>query len=450
MTPDAAAMSSVLDVIWHGLRDAFLMAWAVWWALVFGFFISAVVQAWVPRERIESALSGGGVRPIATATGLGAASSSCSYAAIAIAKSLFQKGASAASALAFQFASTNLVWELGLVLWVLIGWQFTLAEYIGGIVMIVLMTLLLRAFVSRRLEDEAREHAQQADTGHQHHAAGETMTWRQRLISASAWSDVAHNFRGDWQMLWKEITIGFLLAGFVAQLGNSFFNSLFLKGSPHLVQTVWGAFIGPVIAVLSFVCSVGNVPLAAVLWSGGISFAGVMAFIFADLIVLPILAIYRKYYGTKFTVRITALMFVTMVLAALIIDALFSGLGLIPSGARPTRTDIFGSITVNYKLVLNLAGLAIFATLFWLTARRGATDPVCGMKVDRAKAVTKNLDRQTFYFCSTHCLHAFEADPTKYVDSSGRPIEHGVAQHDDGHAHEPGHEHSGHEHSHVT
>src|SRR4051794_6425600 len=170
-----------LEVVWHGLRDSFLMAWEVWWALVLGFAISGVVQAWVPRERIENALSGSGPKPVALATALGAASSSCSYAAIAIAKSLFQKGASAATALAFQFASTNLVWELGLVLWLLIGWQFTLAEYIGGIVMIVLMTALLRVFVSPRVEAEAREHAEKADTGHQHHAAGERMTWRERL-----------------------------------------------------------------------------------------------------------------------------------------------------------------------------------------------------------------------------------------------------------------------------
>jgi len=414
-------MNAVLNVLWHGLRDAFLMGWEVWWALVFGFFISAVVQAWVPRERIESALSGGGLRPIAKATGLGAASSSCSYAAVAIGKSLFQKGASAASALAFQFASTNLVWELGLVLWVLIGWQFTLAEYVGGIVMIALMALLLRAFVPRRLEEAARKHARAADTGHQHHAAGETMTWRERLGSLSAWSDVAHNFRGDWQMLWREITIGFLLAGFVAQLGNGFFKSLFLEGSPHLVQTIWGAFIGPLIAVASFVCSVGNVPLAAVLWSGGISFAGVLAFIFADLIVLPILAIYRKYYGRAFAVRITALMFVTMVLAALLVNALFSGVGLVPGGARPTRTDIFGSIRLDYKLALDVAGLGVFTALFWLTARRGATDPVCGMNVDRAKAATLAFGAQTFYFCSDHCLHAFEADPQRYADAAGWP-----------------------------
>src|ERR1700681_1717883 len=219
----------VLEFIWHGLRDSFLMAWEVWWALVFGFAISAVVQAWVPRERIQSALGGSGFRPVALASGLGAASSSCSYAAIAIAKSLFQKGASAATALAFQFASTNLVWELGLVLWVLIGWQFTLAEYVGGIVMIVLMSVLLRVFVSPRLEAQAREHAERADAGHQHHPASEQLPWRERLRSVSAWSDVAHNFRGDWQMVYKEVATGFLLAGFIAQLGNGFFNGLFLK-----------------------------------------------------------------------------------------------------------------------------------------------------------------------------------------------------------------------------
>src|SRR3954449_11494674 len=335
------------------------MAYEVWWALVLGFAISAIVQAWVPRERIESSLSGSGARPVALATGLGAASSSCSYAAIAIAKSLFQKGASAASALAFQFASTNLVWELGLVLWVLIGWQFTLAEYLGGLVMIALMWLLLRVFVSREDEVTALEHAQSADAGHQHHAAGSALPWRERLTSAQAWSDVAHNFRGDWQMLWKEILTGFLLAGFIALLGDDFFNGLFLHDAPAAVQTIWGALIGPIIAVLAFVCSVGNVPLAAVLWSGGISFAGVMAFIFADLIVLPIVFAYRKYYGTAFTVRITALMFVTMVAAALIIDLLFSGLGLSPH-TRPTTSDVFSSIEVDYKAVLNAMAIVVF------------------------------------------------------------------------------------------
>jgi len=402
-------MSEVLSTIGEGLKQSFLMAYAVWWALVLGFAISAIVQAWVPRERIERSLSGEGFRPIAVATGLGAASSSCSYAAIAIAKSLFQKGASAVTALAFQFASTNLVWELGLVLWVLLGWQFTLAEYIGGVVMIVLMAVMLRLFVSPKLEEYARRHAQEADSGHQHHMAGEeSLSWRERIRSASAWSDVAHNFRGDWQMLWKEITIGFLLAGFIGLLGDDFFNVLFITDAPPLVTAIENVIVGPIIAVLSFVCSVGNIPLAAVLWSGGISFAGVMAFIFADLIVLPIIAAYRKYYGTKFALRITALMFVTMVIAALIVDALFSGLGLIPD-VRPTRAEIFSSIHFDYKLVLNVLGLFIFAALFYLTASRGVTDPVCGMKVDRAKALRLERDGETHYFCSENCLDKFRS-----------------------------------------
>jgi uncharacterized membrane protein YraQ (UPF0718 family)/YHS domain-containing protein len=385
----------VISWIGDGLWNAVLMAWEVWWALVLGFLISAIVQAWVPRERVEAAMAGDGVGPIARATALGAASSSCSYAAIAIAKSLFQKGASAASALAFQFASTNLVWELGLVLWVLIGWQFALAEYVGGLVMIVLMWALLRRFVSRPVEEAAREHARHADAGHQHQSAAHR-----------TWSDVAHNFRGDWQMLYKEIGVGFLLAGFVALLGDDVFNALFLVDAPAAVQVVWGALIGPLIAVLSFVCSVGNVPLAAVLWSGGISFAGVMAFIFADLIVLPILAAYRKYYGTVFAARITALMLVTMVLAALVVDLLFSALGLIPD-TRPATADVFGTIEVNYKLVLNVIATAIFLALFAVTLRRGVTDPVCGMTVDPARALRAEHGGRTHFFCSEDCRDRF-------------------------------------------
>jgi hypothetical protein len=349
----------MLDKIGDGLWNAVLMAWEVWWALVLGFLISAIVQAWVPRGRVQAALAGGGARPIALATAFGAASSSCSYAAIAIARSLFAKGAGAAAALAFQFASTNLVWELGLVIWVLLGWQFTLAEFVGGVVMIVLMAVLLRRFVSRRAEADARAQAQIAAAGghgHHHHDHG---------ASERSWADVAANFRGDWRMLYKEIGIGFLLAGFIALLGDDFFNGLFLEDSSEFVQVVWGALIGPVIAAASFVCSVGNVPLAAVLWSGGLSFAGVMAFIFADLIVLPIVAAYRKFYGGGYALRIVALMYVTMVLAALIVHLLFGALGLIPD-VRPTTEDVFGGIEVDYKLVLNVVATVIFVALFAL------------------------------------------------------------------------------------
>jgi uncharacterized protein len=423
-------VADVISTIGEGFKQSFLMAYEVWWALVLGFAISAIVQAWVPRQRIESALSGSGIGPLARATGLGAASSSCSYAAIAIAKSLFQKGASAATSLAFQFASTNLVWELGLVIWILLGWQFTLAEFVGGIVLIALMGILLRRFVSPQLEEQARKHAQQAQTDHQHHMAGERMSWRERLTSSSAWSDVAHNFRGDWTMLWKEITIGFLLAGFIGLLGDDFFNALFITDAPPVVQTIENVIAGPVIAVLSFVCSIGNAPLAAVLWSGGISFAGVIAFIFADLIVLPIIAAYIKYYGRAYALRITALMFVTIVIAALLVDGLFGVAGLIPD-TRPSRADIFGSVELDYKLVLNFLGLAVFAALFYLTARRGATDPVCGMKVDRSKAVRAAHAGRIHFFCSEDCRSQFEADPDGYT----RRKPPAVGTHATGHAH---------------
>jgi uncharacterized protein len=421
-------MGGVLSTIGAGFKDAFLMAYEVWWALVLGFATSAIVQAWVPRERIEASLGGSGIQPVARATALGAASSSCSYAAIAIAKSLFEMGASAASALAFQFASTNLVIELGIVMWLLIGWQFTLAEFVGGLVLIAVMTLLLRVFVSPRLEAQAREHAHDADTGHQHHTARGRMGFRERLTSADAWSDVAHNFRNDWGMVWKEIITGFFLAGFVAQLGNNFFNGLFIKDAPAGIRTIENVIVGPVIAVLSFVCSVGNVPLAAVLWSGGITFGGVVAFIFADLIVLPIIAIYRKYYGSAFALRITALMFVTMVIAALIVDGLFHVAGIVPH-TRPTRADVFGSIQLDAKLFLDVLGFVVFAALILLTARLGATDPECGMKVDRKKAYVSERDGRSVYFCSEHCKHAFES---RALDDPG---EH---QHADREEHEGG------------
>lgn len=367
-------MADFAGTVLEGIEQALLMAYEVWWALVLGFAISGIVQAWVPRERIETGLSGRGPKPVALATGLGAASSSCSYAAIAIARSLLEKGASATTALAFQFASTNLVWELGLVLWVLIGWQFTLAEFVGGVILIALMALLLRLFVSPRLEEQARRNARRAQQGHVHDHGAEperAMPWRERIRSAESWAVVARNFRADWSMLWKEISIGFLLAGFIGLLGDEFFNVLFITDAPPALQTIENAIVGPIIAVLSFVCSVGNVPLAAVLWSGGISFAGVIAFIFADLIVLTIVAAYRKYYGTDFALRITALMLVTIVLAALIVDLLFGLAGLIPQGPRPSREDVFGSIRLDYKLVLNLLALAIFCALMWMTRSRG-------------------------------------------------------------------------------
>jgi hypothetical protein len=407
----------VLDTAWEGLQNALLMAWQVWWALVLGFAISGAVQAWAPRERIARALGGGGSRPVALATGLGAASSSCSYAAIAIARSLFVKGASAASSLAFQFASTNLVVELGIVMWVLIGWQFTLAELVGGIVLIVAMTVLLRAFVSRRLEADAREHAARAEGGHVHHTAGGDCVevgLGERLRSPRAWSDVAHNFRNDWAMLYREIALGFLLAGFIGLLGQDVFNSLFVIDAPEPWRLLENVIVGPIVAVLSFVCSIGNIPLAAVLWSGGIGFGGVIAFVFADLIVLPIVLAYRKYYGSPYAARIVGLMFVTIVIAALIVDGLFDAAGLIPQ-ARPTRAEVFGEVTIGYTLVLNVLATVAFATLLGLARRRGETDPVCGMRVDRTQAITRVTDGRTHWFCSEDCADSFDVNTHESV-----------------------------------
>ena len=408
----------VLNRISDGLWNAVQMAWEVGWALVLGFLLSGIVQAWIPRARMERALGGRGAREAALATGLGAASSSCSYAAIAIAKSLFQKGASFASAMTFQFASTNLVFEIGIVMWIFLGWEFTLAEFVGGIILIALMWGALRLFVTRRLEEQAREHARVAEAGHEHHmAGGEKLTWRQRLSSVDAWSDVAHNFRGDWEMLWKEITAGFVIAGFIALLPMSFFNGLFVTDAPAAPRLLENVVLGPIVAALSFVCSVGNVPLAAVLWAGGISFSGVIAFIYADLVIVPIVLAYRKYYGWTMTRRMVAVMFATMVAAALIVDGLFAAADVIPSH-RPSIDSITSrGIEWNYTSILNIVFFIVAASLLALTLRRGARDPVCRMTVDRFKTAHRSVvNGKTVYFCGAGCKAKFDADPDGYLD----------------------------------
>jgi uncharacterized protein len=412
---------SILSTIGDGLWNAFQMAWEVGWALILGFALSGIVQAWVPRERILSGLGGRGPREAAVATGLGAASSSCSYAAIAIAKSLFAKGASFASAMAFQFASTNLVFELGIVIWVFIGWQFTLAELVGGVLLIALMWLAVRLFVSRRLEEQGREHAAAADAGHQHVSSESRAPWRKRLVSVGAWSDVAHNFRADWEMLWKEILAGFLIAGFISLLPMDFFNALFVTDAPSPVRLLENVILGPIVAILSFVCSIGNIPLAAVLWAGGISFAGVIAFIFADLLIIPIVIAYSKYYGRDLTARMVAIMFGAIVVSALAIDGLFDALGLVPS-TRPSVDSIASrGISWNYTTFLNIVFFALGAALIGLTMRRGAVDPVCGMTIDRhAGKPTVVYEGRTYYFCGEGCKARFEAEPERYVDATGR------------------------------
>jgi uncharacterized membrane protein YraQ (UPF0718 family)/YHS domain-containing protein len=402
--------------LWDGLANGLRMLWEVWWALVLGFGLSGLVQAWVPRARLERLLGGRGVRDVALATGLGAASSSCSYAAVAIAKSLFQKGASLVSAMAFQFASTNLVFELGIVLWLFIGWQFTLAELLGGLVLIAVMWAALRLLVSPAWERELRAHAETADGGHQHPTASTELPLRQKLSSVQAWSDVAHNFRGDWQMLWKEIGLGFLIAGYVATLPKTFFNGLFLTHSSGALRLLENVLVGPLVAALAFVCSIGNVPLAAVLWAGGISFSGVIAFLFADLIVLPIVSYYRKVYGARFAALLVGVMFASMVVAALVVDGLFSLAGIVPA-RRPSIASIADRrVAWNYTSLLDILFAGVFVALIGLTLRRGTTDPVCGMTVDRHGGNPASVhEGRTYVFCGDHCKGAFGAEPSRYV-----------------------------------
>jgi uncharacterized membrane protein YraQ (UPF0718 family)/YHS domain-containing protein len=400
----------VFDQIGQGLWNAFQMAWEVWWALVLGFLFSAMVQAWAPRGRLEHALGGRGPRELTLATGLGAASSSCSYAAVAIAKSLFQKGASLASAMAFQFASTNLVFEIGIVLWIFLGWQFTLAEFVGGLLLIVLMWIGIRVLVSGREEERARERARAADTGHLHESASGS-----RVLSLDGWADVANNFRGDWGMLWKEIIGGFLIAGFIALLPMAFFNDLFLTGTGGAPQLIENVIVGPLVAVLSFVCSVGNVPLAAVLWGGGISFAGVIAFVFADLIIVPLVLVYGRYYGWRLTGLIVGLMFGAMVVAALAVDGIFSAAGLVPQKRPSIESITERGISWNYTTMLNIVFTFVAAALFGLTLRRAARDPVCGMSVDRGKALSAEHHGRRYFFCGPGCRSKFEAEPDRYA-----------------------------------
>ena len=397
-----------------GLTNALRMVWEVWWALVFGFALSAIVQAWVPRRRLEQVLGGRGAREVALASGLGAASSSCSYAAIAIARALFERGASLVSAMVFQFASTNLVFELGLVLWVFIGWRFTAAEFVGGLVLVVLLWAALRIFVSPEREEELRrEVAAREAGGHQHHMAssGEAPL-RERVRSLQAWSDVAHNFRGDWGMLWKEIGAGFLIAGYIATLPTGFFSALFVTHAWAPLRIAENVLVGPIVAALAFVCSIGNVPLAAVLWAGGGSFAGVLAFLYGDLIVVPIALAYRKMYGGSAAALLVGVMYGTMVLAALVVDGLFSLVGLVPLHRPSVASVTERPVTWNYTSVLDVVAVAVFVVLVGVTLRRGAKDPICGMTVDRhGGGPTSVHEGRTVYFCGEHCKRTFDANP---------------------------------------
>jgi hypothetical protein len=367
--------ADVVAELGEALSFAFGMFWEILWALILGFFLSAVVQAVVSKGEMRRLLPDDSPRSIAIACGLGAASSSCSYAAVALARSLFRKGADFTASIAFMFASTNLVIELGIIMWLLLGWQFVVGEFIGGPLMIVLLALLFRIFLRRRLLDEARTQAERGLAGRMEGHAEMDMSVRakgsiaHRLRSPEGFTSTSHYFVMDWVAIWIDIVLGLLIAGALAAwVPESFWQALFLSDS-ETVAKLWGPIVGPIVAIISFVCSIGNVPLAAVLWNGGISFGGVIAFIFADLIVLPILDIYRRYYGWKMAGFLFVTFFAAMAAAALAIELAFESLGLIPD--ERSAKVVEASVSWNYTTVLNIAFLALAAVLVWRFVRTG-------------------------------------------------------------------------------
>ncbi|HEV8651376.1 MAG TPA: permease [Actinomycetes bacterium] len=367
-------MSTMLDAAGHALSLAFAMFWEILWALILGFALSGVVQAVVSKGEMSRLLPDDSPRSLCIASGLGAASSSCSYAAVALARSIFRKGADFTAAMAFELASTNLVIELGIIMAVLLGWQFTLAEFVGGPLMIVFLALVFRVFLRRRLVEAAKR---QADRGVQGRMEGhadmdmavtEGSIWS-RVRSAKGFTAISHYFVMDWASVWVDIVGGLLIAGALAAwVPMAFWQGFFLVDHPLLAK-LWGPLVGPVVAVVSFVCSIGNVPLAAVLWNGGISFGGVIAFIFADLIVLPILDIYRRYYGWRMAGFLLATFYATMVAAGLVVELVFGAAGLVPE--QRTAKVVEASTTWNYTTILNLVFLALAAVLVVRFLRTG-------------------------------------------------------------------------------
>jgi hypothetical protein len=437
MTLGVALVGGVgwLDAIGRSLREGFFMFWETLWPLILGFGLSGAVQSFVSRDAMQRSMGDHRPASVARASFFGMVSSSCSYAATALAKSIFVKGADFVATMVFMFASTNLVIELGIVLVVLMGWQFAVSEFVGGIIMIVLLASLGGLWLRGRLVVEARarlEDETQAGSHDGHGASAGTdlqhQPWSKRLRSRAGWADAATYTMADLTMLRRELVIGYTVAGFLAVLvPDHVWNIVFLQGHGFWTS-LENVVIGPFVAIISFVCSVGNVPLAAALWKGGISFGGVISFIFADLITFPLLLIYRRYYGIRLTARMLVLFWAVMSAAGLITEGIFRAAGLVPT-TRPTQVSP-DRFSWNYTTYLNIVFLGLFALVYWtyrnrvrLGAGQGyAFDPVCGMQVETAHAPAAAVHGgQRRYFCSDHCRQRFEADPDRYGESAASP-----------------------------
>jgi YHS domain-containing protein/uncharacterized membrane protein YraQ (UPF0718 family) len=428
----------VLNAILHALQLSLFMLWEVFWPLAFGFLLSAMVQTVVSKRAVASALGKPDLKGFVLSLGLGAASSSCSYAAVAVGRALFRRGANFANAIIFEFASTNLVFELGLVLLILLGWRFVAAEFAGGLLMAVILWLVFKVTLRERMVEAARRQAERGVFGSTHEAHGEmdmSITdgpFLSRLFSKRAFTAISHTFFMDLNALYVDIGVGFLIAGALAAwVPNSWWQAFFLTNNPTLNE-FWGPLIGPVISMLSFVCSVGNIPLAVVLWNGGISFGGVVSFIFADLLILPILNIYRKYYGGRMSLYLLGVSYFAMALAGFLVGEAFQLLGLAPTNHHVTVFET--QPTWNYTTFLDIAFLILIAVLAWRFFTTGGLemirahalrpdpgaklvrDPVCGMSVDPATASEQvEYLGTTHYFCSAGCRSAFERDPARYT-----------------------------------
>ncbi len=365
----------------RALEIAAGMAWQVGWSLVLGLILSGLVQAVVPRDRMQRALGRDGAREIALATLYGAASSSCSYAASALSKTLFKKGAGLVPSLAFLFSSTNLVIELGLILYFLMGWEFTAGEWIGGVLLVIILSLLVKGTYPKKLVEEARARLDET-SGNEHgdNVVEGRSVW-ERLRDTRTPVIVAQNAAMDLSMLWKDLLVGFIVAGVLAAfVPDGIWSALFFQHSPPAAQIIGGALVGPLVAVITFVCSIGNVPMAAVLWAGGAGFGGVLAFLYGDLIVLPLLDVYRKYYGWKMASYIGAIFYCTMVIAAIVMNVAFNAFHLVP--AHPPVSAVTQPVfRINYTLWLNLVFGAL-ALWLWQIYRRNPTEHCCHHSAD--------------------------------------------------------------------
>jgi uncharacterized membrane protein YraQ (UPF0718 family) len=371
-------MSRIARALVSALSMAVAMGWEILWPLILGFALSGVIQAVVTKGEMSRLLPDSSLRSIVIATALGAASSSCSYAAVALARSIFRRGADFIAAMAFQLASTNLVLELGIIIAVLIGWQFVAAEFVGGLIMIALLTVMLRAVMTPQRIAEAKRQADRGLAGRMEgHAAMDMSVSGEgsilaRITSPKGFTAISHYFVMDWAMIWIDIVLGLLIAGALAAwVPQNFWQAFFLSADPILSKIV-GPLIGPLVAIVSFVCSIGNVPLAAVLWNGGISFGGVIAFLFADLIVLPILDIYRRYYGLRIAALLLLVSYAAMAGAAYIVELIFGIAGLVPQ--QRSAQIVEAHITWNYTTWLNIVFFGLAAPLIWRFLKTGGPE----------------------------------------------------------------------------